>query len=63
MKPRFSKVKQFAQGHAAGKWQSGDLISGGLMPGLLYLIAGYTTAPSGNEEARKVFKAKQLGSE
>lgn len=33
------------------------------MPGLLYLIAGYTTAPSGNEEAWKVFKAKQLGSE
>lgn len=33
------------------------------MPGLLYIIAGYTTAPSGNEEARKVFKAKQLCSE
>lgn len=61
MKPRFSKVTQLAQGNAAGKWQSGDLIPGCLIPGLLYLIAGFTTAPSGNEEAWEVFKAKQLG--
>lgn len=62
-KPRCSKVKQLAQGHAAGKWQSGNLISGSLMPGFLYFIVGYVTALSRNEESWKVFKAKHLRSE
>lgn len=33
------------------------------MPGLLYFTADYMIAPSGNEETRKAFKAKHVGSE